>query len=79
MLVVCWSDVRNPGWVAQSPRGDPGGGSCQWGDESARLRIGGLVMDLRDFLQRDVADMTEQGRRPRVAAHVPAGAVVLWG
>jgi uncharacterized protein len=41
------------------------------------LDLGGLVMDLRDLLQRDVAVVTEQGLRPRVAARVVADAVVL--
>lgn len=41
------------------------------------LDLGGLVMDLRDLLQRDVAVVTEQGMRPRVAARVVADAVVL--
>lgn len=39
--------------------------------------LGGLVMDLRDLLQRDVDVVTEQGLRPRVAASVVADAVVL--
>lgn len=41
------------------------------------LDLGGLVMDLRDLLQRDVDVVTEQGLRPRVAARVVADAVVL--
>jgi len=41
------------------------------------LDLGGLVMDLRDLLQRDVDVVTEQGLRPRVAVRVEADAVGL--
>jgi predicted nucleotidyltransferase len=41
------------------------------------LDLGGLVMDLRDLLQREVDVVTEAGLRPRVAARVMADAVEL--
>ena len=39
--------------------------------------LGGLLMDLRDLLQRDVDVVTESGLRPRVAERVLADAVEL--
>ncbi len=39
--------------------------------------LGGLLMDLRDLLQRDVDVVTESGLRPRVAQRVLADAVEL--
>ena len=41
------------------------------------LDLGGLVMDLRDLLGREVDVVTERGLRPRVAARVVADAVEL--
>jgi len=41
------------------------------------LDLGGLLMDLRDLLQRDVDVVTERGLRPRVAERVLADAVEL--
>jgi predicted nucleotidyltransferase len=41
------------------------------------LDLGGLLMDLRDLLQRDVDVVTERGLRPRVAQRVLADAVEL--
>ena len=39
--------------------------------------LGGLLMDLRDLLQRDVDVVSESGLRPRVAERVLADAVEL--
>jgi predicted nucleotidyltransferase len=39
--------------------------------------LGGLLMDLRDLLQRDVDVVSEGGLRPRVAERVLADAVEL--
>jgi len=39
--------------------------------------LGGLLMDLRDLLQRDVDVVSERGLRPRVAERVLADAVEL--
>lgn len=41
------------------------------------LDLGGLLMDLRDLLQRDVDVVTERGLRPRVAERVLSDAVEL--
>ena len=41
------------------------------------LDLGGLLMDLRDLLQRNVDVVTERGLRPRVAHRVLADAVEL--
>ncbi|MGD9703408.1 MAG: nucleotidyltransferase family protein [Acidimicrobiia bacterium] len=41
------------------------------------MDLGGLLMDLRDLLQRDVDVVTEAGLRTRVAEHVLADAVEL--
>jgi len=41
------------------------------------LDLGGLVMDLRDLLDREVDVVTERDLRPRVAARVMADAVEL--
>ena len=41
------------------------------------LDLGGLVMDLRELLGREVDVVTEQDLRPRVAARVAADAVEL--
>lgn len=41
------------------------------------LDLGGLVMDLRDLLDREVDVVTERNLRPRVAARVMADAVEL--
>jgi predicted nucleotidyltransferase len=41
------------------------------------LDLGGLLMDLRDLLERDVDVVTESGLRPRVAERVLADAVEL--
>ncbi len=41
------------------------------------LDLGGLLMDLRDLLDRDVDVVTEGGLRPRVAERVLADAVEL--
>jgi predicted nucleotidyltransferase len=41
------------------------------------MDLGGLLMDLRDLLGRDVDVVTEAGLRPRVAARVLADAVEL--
>lgn len=39
--------------------------------------LGGLLMDLRDLVDRDVDVVTERGVRPRVAQRVLADAVEL--
>jgi predicted nucleotidyltransferase len=39
--------------------------------------LGGLLMDLRDLLERDVDVVSERGLRPRVAKRVLADAVEL--
>jgi predicted nucleotidyltransferase len=39
--------------------------------------LGGLLMDLRDLLERDVDVVSERGLRPRVAERVLADAVEL--
>jgi uncharacterized protein len=39
--------------------------------------LGGLLMDLRDLLERDVDVVSERGLRPRVAQRVLADAVEL--
>jgi predicted nucleotidyltransferase len=39
--------------------------------------LGGLLMDLRDLLKRDVDVVSERGLRPRVAERVLADAVEL--
>ncbi|MEX2627092.1 MAG: nucleotidyltransferase domain-containing protein [Ilumatobacteraceae bacterium] len=41
------------------------------------LDLGGLLMDLQDFLEHDVDVVTEGGLRPRVARRVLADAVEL--
>jgi predicted nucleotidyltransferase len=41
------------------------------------MDLGGLLMDLRDLLHRDVDVVTEGGLRPRVAERVLADAVEL--
>jgi predicted nucleotidyltransferase len=41
------------------------------------LDLGGLLMDLQDFLERNVDVVTEGGLRPRVAQRVLADAVEL--
>lgn len=41
------------------------------------LDLGGLLMDLRELLDRDVDVVTEAGLRPRVAERVLADAVEL--
>jgi predicted nucleotidyltransferase len=41
------------------------------------MDLGGLLMDLRDLLQRDVDVVTEPGLRPRVAQQVLTDAVEL--
>jgi predicted nucleotidyltransferase len=41
------------------------------------MDLGGLLMDLRDLLQRDVDVVTEPGLRPRVAERVLSDAVEL--
>jgi hypothetical protein len=41
------------------------------------LDLGGLLMDLRDLLSRDVDVVSERGLRPRVAERVLADAVEL--
>jgi predicted nucleotidyltransferase len=41
------------------------------------LDLGGLLMDLRDLLKRDVDVVSERGLRPRVAERVLADAVEL--
>lgn len=41
------------------------------------LDLGGLLMDLRELLERDVDVVTQQGLRPRVAERVLADAVDL--
>ena len=41
------------------------------------LDLGGLLMDIRDLLDRDVDVVTEGGLRPRVAERVLADAVEL--
>jgi predicted nucleotidyltransferase len=41
------------------------------------LDLGGLLMDLRDLLNRDVDVVSERGLRPRVAERVLADAIEL--
>ena len=73
------SHVRVFGSVA---RGDAGEGSdidfvVDLEPGRSLLDLGGLLMDLRDLLERDVDVVTESGLRPRVAERVLADAVEL--